>query len=65
MFNKKERLLCYHTLVTYGYTEPKLFFEKKSKKLYQSYWGDGDRRMEVLYGGHENKVIITELKYII
>lgn len=61
MFCKKERMLCYHTLVTYGYTEPKPFFEKKSKKLYQSYWGDGERRMEVLYDSHDNKILITIL----
>lgn len=59
----RNRKACYRALIASGYENPVLFFERKDR-CYMSYWGSGDRRMEVIYDTHKGEVQIFELRYI-
>ena len=59
----RNRRMCYHALVENGYANPSLFFERKGK-LYMSYWGSGERRMEVFCDARKGEVQIFELRFI-
>ena len=49
-FDKKRRYraCCYNELTRIGYRSLVLYFEKLLD-TYDSYWGDGDKRIEVQY----------------
>lgn len=64
MMAQKLRKVCYQALIQSGYSSPQLFFDRKVQKGYSSYWGDGEKRMEVLYDKILKTVSIFELRYI-
>lgn len=64
MHNQTYRKICYAQLVKIGYDCPQLFFERKIGGTYSSYWGSGDRRMEVFYDIKADELSVYELAFI-
>lgn len=58
------RRACYHALATHGYDNPDLYLERKNENRYMSYWGSGNKRMEVFYDLNADCVSIYELKFV-
>lgn len=64
MHNQTYRKICYAQLVKSEYVCPQLFFECKTGDTYSSYWGSGDRRMEVFYDVKADELSVYELAFI-
>ena len=64
MHNQTYRKMCYGQLVKSGYDCPKLFFERKTLDTYSSYWGSGDKRMEVFYNMKADELSVYELAFV-
>lgn len=62
MLKQKYRKQCKAALEASGYCNPQLFFERNGHE-YTSYWGEGMRRMEVIYFKDKKNVHIYELKF--
>lgn len=63
MIMKRYRKVCYQGLIQQGYENPVLFFDRMGTR-YSSYWGSGDKRMEVIYNPLDSTVAIYELEYL-
>ncbi|MGN1158341.1 MAG: hypothetical protein ACI4TK_19385, partial [Agathobacter sp.] len=63
MFKQKFRRRCKEALEESGYRNPQLFFERNGRE-YASYWGEGMRRMEVIFYKDAKSVHIYELKFL-
>lgn len=50
-------------LLTAGFTNPELYFERMMGDTYASYWGDGLRRIEAFYEA-DTSVKAYELEFI-
>lgn len=68
MFNKHRmiqvcRKQCLAELKRIGYKDPQVYFDSLHGE-YSSYWGDGDRRLEVTFEMKTSKFWIYELSFI-
>ena len=64
MHNQTHRKICHAQLVKSGYDYPQLFFERTTGNTYSSYWGSGDRRMELFYDFKADELSVYELSFI-
>lgn len=64
MSNQRCRQICYTQLIGQGYCNLQLYFERKKKNVYFSYWGSNERRMEVLYDQTTDELMVYELAFI-
>lgn len=65
MFKQQYRKQCREALITSGYHDPQLFFDRVLARggKYTSYWGDGMSRMEVICFKKSGAVHIFKLKF--
>lgn len=63
MFKKKFRMICKRALEQAGYEHPVLMMDRMGK-VYNSYWGSGMRRAEVVCEKGSGTVYIFEARLV-